>query len=75
MSVHISPVVVGQTRKTRYRGNNTRNNRIVVRVIFYAVHVASKESLLLYVYPFTVDKQRLGKHVLTAMNTHATIDV
>jgi hypothetical protein len=30
--------------------------------------------VLLYVYPFTVVRQRIGKHVLTAMNAHATTD-
>jgi hypothetical protein len=31
-------------------------------------------SLCLYAYPFTVVRQRLGKNVIAATNTHATIE-
>jgi hypothetical protein len=58
-------------RKTRSRGINTRNNRNVGRVVFYAVRVVSKESLC---FCMCIPLLLLGKHVLPAMNTHATIE-
>jgi hypothetical protein len=35
---------------------------------------SSHQSLYLYVYPLIVAKQRLGKNVTAATNTHATIE-
>jgi hypothetical protein len=40
------------------------NRRIVGRVVFYAVRVVSKESLI--VYHLILARQRLGKHVPAA---------
>jgi hypothetical protein len=36
---------------------------------------SSRQSVCLYMYPPIVGRQRLGKNVTTAKNTHATIEL
>jgi hypothetical protein len=38
------------------------------------LHKSSHQSVCLYVYPPIVARQRLGKNVTAAINTHATIE-